>query len=49
MTERLVCCFLCHRYRKPKLMDGTRCSNRVSCALATRWATGRRRAKGDVT
>ena len=30
----LVCCHLCHRYRKPEKMDGTRCIDRDGCRKA---------------
>jgi hypothetical protein len=31
----LICCFMCHRYRKPEKMDGHRCADRDACAKAT--------------
>lgn len=32
--EVLVCCYLCHRYRKPDKLVGGRCEDRGSCFQA---------------
>lgn len=38
MSE-LICCHMCHRYRKPEKMTGTRCTDRAACLKATFRAT----------
>jgi hypothetical protein len=32
--NRKVCCHVCHRYRDPAKMEGTRCADRDACRKA---------------
>lgn len=34
MNKHRVCCYVCHRYREPDKMAGTRCADREACRAA---------------